>query len=209
VVVCAGCAFVEVDEEDVEGRAADRGAGDEVSELGVEVAGAAVVLGFWKSLRMSTLLSLGVGVGERAGAAAAAAAAAGAVAEEMEGEGEAELDFAMRGTGALVATGEDADGLDCFDEDASVDANDGGLPFTGELAAGTDPNDLTTFSDLIGGAVAGDEDIGAATSSIEPKVTAEPCFAAPTLLRGMLTPSFMDTPLRALGRLEWVCVVGD
>jgi hypothetical protein len=48
------------------------------------------------------------------------------------------------------------------------------LPLTDELVeAGTDPNDFTP-SDLIGGTEAGEEDIGAATSSIEPKVTEEP-----------------------------------
>lgn len=57
--------------------------------------------------------------------------------------------------------------------------------------------------------VGGDE-IDAETSSMEPKVTADPeenvsnrnnidsdsqpCFTAPTLLRGTLTPSFMGTP---------------
>ena len=40
-------------------------------------------------------------------------------------------------------------------------------------AAGTDPKDFTP-SDLVGGMAAGDEDIGAETSSIDPKVTAEP-----------------------------------
>lgn len=147
-------------------------------ELEEEAGGAAVVLGFWKSLRMSTLLSLGVG----------------------------------EGIGALAATGDDVDGLDCFEdaEPARVDAKEGGLPLTGELA-GTDPKDLTP-SDFMGATGAGEEDIGAASSSMEPKVTAGeserdivrsivciPCLAGPTLLR---TPSFMDTPLRALGRLE-------
>ena len=41
------------------------------------------------------------------------------------------------------------------------------------LAAGTVPKDLTP-SDLIDGAAVGDEDIGAETSSIDPKVTGEP-----------------------------------
>jgi len=36
-----------------------------------------------------------------------------------------------------------------------------------------EPNDLTT-SDLMEGAVAGDDDMDAEMSSIEPKVTAEP-----------------------------------
>ena len=84
------------------------------------------------------------------------------------------------------------------------------------------PKDFTP-SDLMGGAVAGEEEMGAETSSIDPNVTAEPervkevgisglkwesirmhgpCFAAPTLFRGTLTPSFIGTPERALGRLE-------
>jgi hypothetical protein len=176
-------------EAEVEGRAEARRAGEEVSELDDE-GGGAVVLGFWKSFRISTLLSFGVGVGVGEGAGAE---------EIVEGgveEGEAEADLARRGMGAFGTT-EDVDGLDCFkdDEPARVDAKEGeALPFTGEfVAAGTDPNDFTP-SDLIGGTEAGEEDIGAAASSMEPKVTAEPCFAAPTLPRGMLTPSFMDTP---------------
>jgi len=82
------------------------------------------------------------------------------------------------------------------DEDEAVDgANDGldeieDLPFNN---AGTDPKDFTP-SDLIGGAAAGEEDIGAESSSIDPNVTAEPCFSAPTLPRGTLTPSLMGTP---------------
>lgn len=55
----------------------------------------------------------------------------------------------------------------------------------------------------MGGAGVGEDDIGADASSIDPNVTTEPCFAAPTLLRGMLTPSLMGTPWpRALGRRE-------
>lgn len=77
--------------------------------------------------------------------------------------------------------------------------------------AGTDPKDFTTPSDLRGGAAAGDEDIDAEASSIDPNVTAEPCFAAaaPALLRGMLTPSLIGIACpRALGRREcvrWGC----
>lgn len=68
----------------------------------------------------------------------------------------------------------DAAGVDeaVFDIDAAE-----GLPLTGACAevgvAGTVPNDFTP-SVFIGGTEAGDEDIGAETSSIEPKVTAEP-----------------------------------
>jgi hypothetical protein len=72
------------------------------------------------------------------------------------------------------------------------------------VVAGTEPNDFTP-SDLMAGVAAGDDEMGAEASSIEPNVTAEPCFTAPTLFLGMLTPSFMGTPWpRALGRREWV-----
>jgi hypothetical protein len=47
-----------------------------------------------------------------------------------------------------------------------------GLPLTWPTVAGTDPKDFT--SDLMGGAAEGEEDIGAETSSIDPKVTADP-----------------------------------
>jgi len=87
-----------------------------------------------------------------------------------------------------------------------------GFPLTWPTVAGTDPKDLT--SDLMGGAAEGEEDIGAETSSIDPKVTADPnemrclvktfstsgirlnmpCLTAPTLPRGTLTPSFIGTP---------------
>jgi hypothetical protein len=75
------------------------------------------------------------------------------------------------------------------------------------VLAGTVPKDLTP-SDLIDGAAAGDEDIGAEASSIDPKVTAEPCFATTTLLRGTVTPSLTWTPWSALGRREWVWCTG-
>jgi hypothetical protein len=87
------------------------------------------------------------------------------------------------------------------------------------LSAGTEPNDLTP-SCFTGGAGAGEEEMGAETSSMEPNVTADavkedeegeaertgnvPCLTAGTLLREMLTPSFMGTPPSALGRREWV-----
>jgi hypothetical protein len=70
----------------------------------------------------------------------------------------------------------------------------------------TVPNALTP-SDLMGGGAAGEDDIGADVSSIDPNVTTGPCFmaAAPTLPRGILTPSLMGTPRpRALGSREWV-----
>lgn len=56
------------------------------------------------------------------------------------------------------------------------DADIDGLPLmwvdAGTGAAGTVPNDLTTLS-FMGFGAAGDEDIGADASSIEPKVTGE------------------------------------
>lgn len=58
-------------------------------------------------------------------------------------------------------------------------------------SATMDPKDFT-FSALTTGADAGDEEMGAAASSMEPKVT-EPCFAA-GMLRGIETPSFTETP---------------
>lgn len=85
-----------------------------------------------------------------------------------------------------------------------------GLPFTwpGPAAAGTDPNDLT-FSVLTAGALAGEEDMEAESSSIDPNVTAEACFTVPTELRGTLTPSFMGTAWpRILGFREWVPMAG-
>ena len=72
-----------------------------------------------------------------------------------------------------------------------------------------------------GEAGAGEEEMGAETSSMEPKVTADavsedgeremekrkdvPCLTGGTLLRAMLASSFMGTPWPgALGRREWV-----
>lgn len=55
-----------------------------------------------------------------------------------------------------------------FKEGFEMDA----LPFTCPVA-GTDPNDLTP-SDFTAGVEAGEEDMGAETSSIDPKVTGEP-----------------------------------
>ena len=88
------------------------------------------------------------------------------------------------------------------------------------LSARIEPNDSTP-SCFIGGVGAGEGEMGAETSSIEPKVTMDavredkeremekrrnvPCLTAGTLLREMLTPSFMGTPWpSALGRREWL-----
>jgi hypothetical protein len=111
--------------------------------------------------------------------------------------------------------GEEADDVDVVEAPAGRDAAIDGLPLilddAAVGAAGTVPNDFTTLS-FMGFGAAGDEDIGADASSIDPKVTGEPCFAAaaPTLLRGMLTPSLIGTDWpRALVRREWVRWLGD
>lgn len=71
-------------------------------------------------------------------------------------------------------------------------------------SATMDPKDLT-FSAFTGGADAGDDEMGAAASSMEPKVTAEVCLTAGMVFRGTVTPSFMETPWpRVLGRRECV-----
>jgi len=108
-----------------------------------------------------------------------------------------------------LAAAAEATEVGAVDDDAEVDAADDegvgdktdvldeidALPLTWpEVVAGTDPKDFTLPSDLTGGAEAGDEDIGAEASSIDPKVTPGACFIAPTLLRGTLTPSFTGTP---------------
>jgi hypothetical protein len=117
---------------------------------------------------MSTLLSFEVGVVEGRGTE-----------EIVEEGGRTEIWLATRGIGAFGAAGDAVDRLDCFDEDDDeppwVDAKEDVLPFTGGLAAGTDLKDLTVSGFMGGGATeAGEEDKGAAASSIEPKVTEEP-----------------------------------
>jgi hypothetical protein len=82
-------------------------------------------------------------------------------------------------------------------------------PFTWPLAVGAGEEGFAP-SDLIGCEAAGDEEIVAEGSSIDPNVTAEPCFTVPTLLLGMLTASFTGIPWpRLLARRECVCVVVD
>lgn len=134
----------------------------------------------------------------------------------VEGVADVEVDAVRPGEG-VVAT----------EEPAGRDDDIDGFPlmWVDVVAgvAGTVPKDFTTLS-FIGFGAAGDDDIGADASSIEPKVTDEPvervsgesqrkwgwctpCFAAaaPMLLRGMLTPSLIGTAWpRALGRREWV-----
>ncbi len=63
-----------------------------------------------------------------------------------------------------------------FDEDPGFAMDTDDLPFTWLTVAGTVPNVLTP-SDFIGGVAAGDDDIGAETSSIDPKDTAGPGIA--------------------------------
>ena len=74
------------------------------------------------------------------------------------------------------------DAVDGAVEDADVAAADGGMPVENEVVrewcfpfdvAGTLPNDLIP-SGLIVGTFAGEDDIGAEASSIDPKVTDEP-----------------------------------
>lgn len=95
------------------------------------------------------------------------------------------------------------------------------LPFGADVGvAGTDPNEETVV-DLTIGTEAGEEEIGAETSFIEPNVTADagtlsvpqramtdaavPDLAVFVGLRAPATPSLNATPWpKALGRLEWV-----
>lgn len=80
-------------------------------------------------------------------------------------------------TGGVVDADEEAVGgtTEALDEIEALPLTWPVGPFwaAGVAAAGTDPKDFTP-SDLRAGAAAGDEDIGADTSSIDPKVTAEP-----------------------------------
>jgi len=91
--------------------------------------------------------------------------------------------------GAAAARDDEVEGAEesCVGPLATADFAVSGSPF----CKATEPNDLTTSADLTAGADAGKEEIGAEESSIEPKVTADPCFTA---FRGMPTPSFMETP---------------
>lgn len=84
--------------------------------------------------------------------------------------------FGFIGNAAADMTGEDA-----AEEVEAVGGTIGGLedmdgfPLTWPVATGTDPK-VFTPSDLVGGTAAGEEDIGAETSFIDPKVTAEPVY---------------------------------
>jgi hypothetical protein len=108
--------------------------------------------------------------------------------------------------GAAAGDGADdaEEGVDGGTDDAASGALGGGfgdavdpevddLPFMRPESTGTLPNDLTP-SDLIGGTEAGEEEIGAEASFIEPKVTEGPCFTDPIFRVGTLTPSFTCTP---------------
>lgn len=111
---------------------------------------------------------------------------------------------------------------------ADVGGFEGGLPLIVtedecECAAAMEPKLLTPSPLTAGvGVAAGDDERGAAASSMEPKVTGEvpicgelgggeigagwilPCLLTLLAVLGMLTPSFMGTawPLRVLGRRE-------
>lgn len=119
--------------------------------------------------------------------------------DDMEAEGPSELLFWKRlltsnlgrfgvedevdvdGVAEEEAVVDDVDGA-VEDVDAA-DAAEGGVPveneivrewcFPFEVAAGTDPNDLIP-SGLMVGTVAGDDDMGADASSMDPKVTDDP-----------------------------------
>lgn len=78
---------------------------------------------------------------------------------------------------AFAGLGGAVEGAEAGVEEVDDGANGGrdemyGFPLTWPAVAGTDPKDFT--SDLMGGAAEGDEDMGAETSSIDPKVTADP-----------------------------------
>ena len=101
--------------------------------------------------------------------------------EGADGAGELWKSFAMSFLSSFAGGADDDDGVADEDDVAVVDADavdtagrDGcvGLPLL--LAAGTVPNDFTIVSLSVGGAAAGEEEIGAEASSIDPKVTAEP-----------------------------------
>jgi len=88
-------------------------------------------------------------------------------------------------------------GAGCEDEVEEAEEIGGGRLITADFAASetpfwtaTEPKDLTPSAGFTAGADAGEEEIGAGIASIEPKITGDPCFTA---LRGMLTPSFMET----------------
>jgi len=118
-----------------------------VSEAGVEVDG--VDVGFWNIFLMSIF-----------GFATGAASGAGAVAGEEDAvDGEDAIGIGPDEVAEATCAG-NADGLDEMEA----------FPLTC-VCAGTVPKDLT-ISDLSVGAAAGEEEIGADASSIDPKVTA-------------------------------------
>lgn len=143
----------------------EEGAVDEGSEFVCGAIEGEEEEGFWKSLWMSTLVGFGVGVDEGAGASSL-------------GVDESDLD--NEGATSLVAVGEKIVGgggfeveLDCEyfrDDETGCWFPKEGVSLPPPFTAGTDPNDLTP-SVLIGGTLAGDEDIVAELSSIDPKVT--------------------------------------
>ena len=83
------------------------------------------------------------------------------------------LGFAFAGGVAADRTDDAAVEVEAVGDTTDALEDMDGFPLTWPVATGTDPKDFTP-SDLVGGTAAGDEDIGAETSSIDPKVTAEP-----------------------------------
>jgi hypothetical protein len=127
--------------------------------------------------------------------------------EDVSGDADADEEAVMKNlrTSTLVAAFEDADDdvdapeIEADDEawlnGGFVEAETDDFPFIWLTVAGTEPKDFTPSAEaLIAGVDAGEEDIGAEASSMDPKETAEPVFVAPTLLRGILTPSFIGIP---------------
>jgi hypothetical protein len=127
------------------------------------------------------------------------------VSEGVEGEDEGFWNnFRMSILPGFAGTDVDDEVVDAVETEVEEEAwLDGGFvedetddfPFIWLGVAGTEPKDFTPSDDaLIAGVAAGEEDIGAEASSMDPKDTTEPVFVAPTLLRGILTPSFIGIP---------------
>jgi hypothetical protein len=137
--------------DDCGGRFEDRGDGDEASEGW----GDGTEEGFWNILRISAFRGFGGAVEGGAEEGAVEGAAERVVEEAAEEVEEVE-----------AGAGEVDDGTSGGRDEME------GLPLTCPAVAGTVPKDFT--SDLMGGAAEGEEDMGAETSSIDPKVTADP-----------------------------------
>jgi hypothetical protein len=94
--------------------------------------------------------------------------------EGADGAGELWKSFAMSLLSSFAGPGAAGDGADDEDPGDAVDTDGRVTEALPLLAAGTVPNDLTIASLIDGGAAAGEDDICAEASSMEPKVTAEP-----------------------------------